>query len=81
MLAGRFDLIHSFSRLAYLWPLLPWPIPKLMTYQRPITRRSVQRSHALSCGSLHFTAISQWMLQPVEGIGDWDVVPNGVPLE
>jgi glycosyltransferase involved in cell wall biosynthesis len=81
VLAGRFDLIHSFSRLAYLWPLLPWSIPKLMTYQRPITRRSVQRSHALSRGSLHFTAISQWMLQPVEGIGDWHVVPNGVPLD
>ncbi len=81
VMTGRFDLIHSFSRLAYLWPLLPLPIPKLMTYQRAITRRSVQRSHALSRGTLHFTAISQWMLQPVAGIGDWHVVPNGVSLD
>jgi glycosyltransferase involved in cell wall biosynthesis len=81
VMAGRFDLIHSFSRLAYLLPLLPLPIPKLMSYQRAITRRSVQRSYALSRGSLHFTAISQWMLQPTDGIGDWHVVPNGVPLD
>ena len=36
----RVDLIHSFSRIAYLLPLLPIPIPKLMSYQRPICRRS-----------------------------------------
>src|SRR5579863_8251579 len=40
--AGHFDLVHSFSRVAYLTPLLPLPIPKLMTYQREIARRSVR---------------------------------------
>ena len=40
--AGQFDLVHSFSRIAYLAPILPLPIPKLMTYQREITRRSVR---------------------------------------
>ena len=35
--AGRFDIVHSFSRIAYLAPFLPLAISKLMTYQRHIT--------------------------------------------
>lgn len=74
------DLIHSFSRIAYLLPLLPLPIPKLMSYQRPVTRRAVQMGHSLSRGTLEFSAISQWMMKPVADIGHWHLVPNGVPL-
>lgn len=76
----KVDLIHSFSRIAYLLPLLPLPIPKLMSYQRPISRRSVRFSQTLSRGTLEFTAISRWMMQPVADIGRWHLVPNGVPL-
>ncbi|MFM8720305.1 MAG: glycosyltransferase, partial [Chthoniobacterales bacterium] len=28
------DVLHSFSRLAYMMPLLPTKLPKLMSYQR-----------------------------------------------
>ena len=77
----RCDLVHSFSRVAYLLPLLPQRIPKLMTYQRPISRRSIQLGHALSGGSLQFSGISEWMLRHVRDLGHWHVVPNGVPLE
>lgn len=77
----RVDLIHSFSRIAYLLPLLPLPIPKLMSYQRPISRHTVQLGHALSRGTLEFSAISRWMMQPVADIGRWHLVPNGVPLD
>jgi len=75
------DVLHSFSRIAYLFPLLPLPIPKLMSYQRPITRLTVQMGHAMSRGTLQFSAISQWMMKPVADIGHWHLVPNGVPLE
>ncbi|MFY8148877.1 MAG: glycosyltransferase family 4 protein [Prochlorococcaceae cyanobacterium] len=78
---GRFDLVHSFSRVAYLLPLLPLPIPKLMSYQRAISRRSIRFGHALSRGSLQFSAISRWMIEPVADIGRWHLVPNGVPLQ
>lgn len=78
---GRFDLVHSFSRVAYLLPLLPLPIPKLMSYQRAISRRSIRFGHALSRGSLQFSAISRWMIEPVADIGLWHLVPNGVPLQ
>jgi len=77
---GRFDLVHSFSRVAYLLPLLQLSIPKLMSYQRAISRRSIRFGHALSRGSLQFSALSRWMIEPVADIGTWHLVPNGVLL-
>lgn len=78
--ARKIDLVHSFSRLAYLAPLLPRSIPKIMSYQRPIARKTVRLGFALSGGSLHFTAISHWMMQSVQDIGRWSYIPNGVHL-
>jgi glycosyltransferase involved in cell wall biosynthesis len=77
---GRFHIVHSFSRLAYLLPVLPWKLPKLMTYQRAISPRSIRFGHILSRGTLQFTAISQAMMESVRTIGKWHLVYNGVPL-
>lgn len=77
---GSFDLLHSFSRLAYMTPLLPLRLPKIMSYQRAISPRTTALAHRLSRDSLAFTAISEWMMQPVKHIGQWHLVPNGVPL-
>ena len=77
----RPDVIASFSRIAYLAPVLPLRVPKVMTYHRAITPRSVRWGRALSRGTLEFTAISEWMLRDVRGIGRWTMVPNGVPLD
>ncbi len=79
--SSSFDVIHSFSRIAYLAPLLPLEIPKIMTYQRAVTPRSIRLGHRLSRGTLSFTAISNWMMRDVLNIGRWAMVPNGVPLE
>jgi len=79
-LAAEVDIVHSFARVAYLTPLLRLPIPKLMTYQRRITRRSVSLAHALSGGTLWFSAISKWMMAEVADIGTWRLVFNGVRL-
>lgn len=78
---GGYDLVHSFSRIAYLFPLLPQRIPKIMTYQRAISARSIHLGHTLSRGTLSFTAISEWMIGHVREIGRWDFVPNGVALD
>jgi glycosyltransferase involved in cell wall biosynthesis len=78
--AGRFDLVHSFSRIAYMLPILGAPIPKLMTYQREISLRSVRLGQRLSGGSLWFSAISHQMMAPVRHIGVWRMVYNGAPL-
>jgi len=77
--SGGFDLVHSFSRIAYLTPILPMSLPKVMSYQRSISPRTVALGHRLSRGTLHFTAISDWMMADVLAIGDWTMIPNGVP--
>lgn len=81
VLGGKFDLVHSFSRIAYLTPILPLRVPKIMTYQRAVTPRTVSSGVKLSRGTLSFTAISDWMTSDVRHIGHWDMVPNGVPLD
>lgn len=79
--AGHYDVVHSFSRLAYLCPLLPLSIPKLMTYQREITPRSVKLGCFFSRGTLQFTAISKWMIKSAKVQGNWHLVYNGVPTD
>jgi glycosyltransferase involved in cell wall biosynthesis len=76
----RFDLVHSFSRLAYLAPILPAPFPKIMSYQRQISRNTTSLAYAASRGTLEFTAVSRWMVESVQHIGRWHVIPNGVDL-
>lgn len=76
----RVDLVHSFSRIAYLAPLLPLPVPKLMSYQREISSRTTAAAHRLSRGTLQFTAISRQMMEARPLVGRWHLIPNGVPL-
>jgi glycosyltransferase involved in cell wall biosynthesis len=78
---GRFHLIHSFGRLAYLLPILPWKVPKLMTYQRHVAKRSVHLGTKLSRGSLRFSACSR-SLVPVSANRElWHVIHNAVPQD
>jgi len=72
------DVVHSFGRLAYLTPMLLRAVPKVMTYQRIITPRSVQLGEALAGKSLHFTACSQDLMKAYAGKSNWHVVYNAV---
>jgi glycosyltransferase involved in cell wall biosynthesis len=81
VLRGDVDIVHSFGRLGYLAPLAVSRVPKIMSYQRPITRRSIERAARLFGSSLSFTACSRHMIAPVQTLGTWDVVYNGVPLD
>ena len=74
------DVVQSFGRLAYLAPLLPLPVPKVMSYQRAVTPRSVRWGARASRGTLHFTGCSRQLIRDVASIGDWRVIPNGVPI-
>ncbi len=77
----KIDLIHSFGRLAYLLPALPMQIPKIQSYQRSVTSRSVRVGNLLSKGTLTFTACSEACAQTGSGSGGrWQVIHNGVPL-
>ncbi len=78
--AGQFDIVHSFSRIAYLTPILTNSTPKLMSYQREISRKTTKLAYQLAGGSLEFSAISDWMIKPVNDIGTWHMIPNGVDV-
>jgi glycosyltransferase involved in cell wall biosynthesis len=78
---GHFDLVHSFARLAYLTPLLLWRIPKIMSYQREVSPRSVRLGNLLSGGTLSFTGCSAHLIRRWQSNGRFHVVYNGVPLE
>jgi glycosyltransferase involved in cell wall biosynthesis len=77
--AGEFDVIHSFGRLGYMIPLLPMSIPKVMSYQRPITPRSVLWGERLARGSLQFVGCSKNLIGAHVNKPNWHVVYNGVP--
>src|SRR5262249_52779427 len=77
---GGIDIVHSFARVAYLGPLLPFAIPKLMSYQRAISPRTTGLAHRLAPRSLEFSAISRSMMHRAALPGRWPVVPNGVSL-
>lgn len=75
------DMVHSFSRLAYLAPVLPRAVPKIMTYQRIITARSVSLGEAMARGSLHFTACSRNLMRAFQRRPNWHVIYNGVSAQ
>jgi glycosyltransferase involved in cell wall biosynthesis len=75
------DVVQSFSRLASLLPILPWRVPKVMSYQRIVTRRAVQRARLLAGRTLTFTGCSRKLIAPVEDLGVWHVIYNAVSVE
>lgn len=76
-----YGVVHSFGRLAYLLPTLPLPVPKLMSYQRSITRSSVRWGERLARGTLHFSGCSHHLIKPFANGDNWHVVYNGVSRE
>lgn len=79
VLRQRYDIVHSFARLAYLLPILPVRIPKLMSYQRAITPRRPDWAQRLARETLHFSGCSRHIISRYEGQSNWHVVYNGVP--
>jgi glycosyltransferase involved in cell wall biosynthesis len=78
--SGNYDIVHSVSRIAYLAPLLPLRIPKLMSYHRNISSRTTGLACSLSRGTLEFSALSRHMIDAAPLPGRWHLTPNGVPL-
>lgn len=77
------SLVHSFSRLAYLAPLMcSRHLPKIMSFQREPTPRTVRWASRLARGSLAFTGCSEYITNKgrVAG-GRWQTIHNFVDLE
>lgn len=78
----RPDLVHSFSRVLYLLPLLGSPLPKIMSYQRNPSLRTTHWGSKLAKDSLVFTGCSNHICQIGRtGGGLWFPIHNCVELE
>ena len=79
-----FDIVHSFGRLAALFPILfDRSLAKVQSYQRQIPWDGVNRASRLAGASLAFTACSDamWQESPVAEHTHWQTVYNGVDLK
>lgn len=74
----RPDVVHSFARLAYLVPLLPSHLPKIMSYQRDPGLRQTRLATRWARGdSMVFTGCSEHIAtRGRTGGGAWHAIPN-----
>ncbi|MBD2593968.1 glycosyltransferase [Nostoc spongiaeforme FACHB-130] len=76
------DIIHSFSRILYLLPLLPSRLPKIMSYQRNPSLRTTSWGGKLAQGSLTFTGCSDYICSIGRTAGGvWHPIHNCVEIE
>lgn len=77
----KYDLIHSFSRLLYLTPILPFSIPKIMSYQREPSLYQIKKSILISKkGSLFFTGCSDYITNKIKTVAPATTIYNGVDI-
>ena len=77
----RPDVIHSFSRLAYLLPILPTRQRVIMSYQRHTGGPQVTWASRLGGRTLRFTGCSEFICRMGRRAGGtWHAVPNFVEL-
>jgi glycosyltransferase involved in cell wall biosynthesis len=73
------DIVHSFSRLWYLAPVLPWRLPKVMSYQRRPSARTVGWASRMARGTLDFTGCSEHICHVGRrAAGRWTAIHNFV---
>lgn len=76
------DILHSFSRVLYLLPLLKTPLPKVMSYQRATGGSSVKWAAKLAQNSLTFTGCSDHICRQGRTAGGvWHTIYNCVETE
>lgn len=76
------DALHSFSRIAYLTPLLKSSLPKIMSYQREPSARTTRWASKLAGDSLTFTGCSDYICRQGRSNGGiWQPIHNCVVLD
>jgi glycosyltransferase involved in cell wall biosynthesis len=79
---NRYDVIHSFGRLIYLFPQLPFNIPKIMSYQRQPTISQVQKAVSIARkNSLVFTGCSNYISNQISPYAPSYCIFNGINLK
>jgi glycosyltransferase involved in cell wall biosynthesis len=78
----RPDVFHSFSRILYMLPTMRSSLPKIMSFQREPTARTVALAAALSNGVMTFTGCSEYICRQGKGAGgSWHAIHNFVDTE
>jgi glycosyltransferase involved in cell wall biosynthesis len=76
------EVLHSFSRIFYLLPLLGSSLPKIMSYQRRPSLRTTGWGVKLAKGSLSFTGCSEDICSKGRPAGgNWYPIHNCVEIE
>lgn len=75
---NKFDLIHNFGRLAYLFPVLNSSEKKIMTYGREISNKNIRIVNKIPNKNLHFTGCSNDLISRINNIGKWSTVYNAI---
>jgi glycosyltransferase involved in cell wall biosynthesis len=76
------DVVHSFSRLAYLAPLLRSNQPMVMSYQRHTGGRQISSAARIAGNKLQFTGCSKFISDMGRRAGgSWTAVPNFIEPE
>jgi glycosyltransferase involved in cell wall biosynthesis len=77
----RPDVVHSFSRLAYLLPLLTRRTPKIMSYQRHTGGRRNSFAARVGGANMAFTGCSEFIAKMGRRWGGaWSAIPNFVDV-
>jgi glycosyltransferase involved in cell wall biosynthesis len=78
----RPDVLHSFSRLGYMIPLLARRLPKVMSYQRHTGGRQIRWAARIGGRSMHFTGCSEFIASMGRATaGSWLAIPNFIEPE
>jgi glycosyltransferase involved in cell wall biosynthesis len=76
------DVLHSFSRLMYMLPVIRSRLPKIMSYQREPSQRTTTRARRLAGGTLRFTGCSDYICRLGRRAGgDWTTIYNFVDID
>jgi len=60
--------------------LMPFAVPKVMSYERDVTRERIARALKVARGRLTFVGCNRKLVQSAGGIGTWRVIPYAVPV-
>jgi glycosyltransferase involved in cell wall biosynthesis len=76
------DVLHSFLRLLYMLPMMRSKLPKIMSYGRDPTPRTMRLGAMLAKGSLIFTGCSEYICRRGRRAGgDWRAIYNFIDLD
>jgi glycosyltransferase involved in cell wall biosynthesis len=75
---NKFDMIHNFGRLIYLFPVLNQDVKKIMSYQRQVYKTGIKTITTLPITNLIFTGCSNYCASTGNVAGNWKAVYNSL---